>query len=407
MARRDSSSIEEGNDLMTVAEQYPVNAQAPIETVEELRNHLHQAAALELSTIPLYLYAAYSIQTASYSQWSPGISAFRTIRSVVIEEMLHLCLVRNLILAIGGAEEIRFYDRAIVPTYPSPMLHRVPTLMLELEPCTMDLMRDVFMPLELPAAADAPEQPDQYNTIGQFYKAILDGFERLSGPALWQDSRPDLQYNEAYWNQDGGGKPIVVTDLPGALSAITTIVEQGEGLDPGDEDVPLTPASPTLGLAELSHYAKFARIAAGIDAIGDTWPVPSNPQRSDFDGPVGELAELFDAAYCYFLCMIDALYALSSDSVKPGEHSPRYGMERTFIAAMGGMLFPIADVLVRQPTSKPGTNAAPTFGFYEFDGQRPKKDQLCELCDAALGAFPQLGGNDGVRQLIGNLPSVD
>jgi hypothetical protein len=287
------------------------------------------------------------------------------------------------------------------------MLHRVPKLMLGLEPCTRDLMRDVFMPLELPAAADAPGQPDKYNTIGQFYEAIIEGFERVSSSALWKHSRPDLQYDEAYWNQDGGGKPMVVTDLPGAISAIKTIVEQGEGLDPGDEDVPLTPTSPTLGLNELSHYAKFARIAAGIDEIGDTWPVASNPKRSDFDGRVADLAELFDAAYCYLLCMIDALYAKSSDTVKPGAHSPRYGMERTFIAAMGGMLFPIADVLVRQPAKTPGMNAAPTFGFYEFDGKRPKKDQLCDLCDAVLGAFPQLGGNDGVRQLIGNLPSVD
>ena len=392
---------------MTIAEQYPVDAQAPIETVEQLSNHLHQAAALELSTIPLYLYAAYSIQTGSYSQWSPGISAFRAIRSVVIEEMLHLCLVRNLMVAIGAADQIRFYDPGIVPCYPSAMLHRVPTLMLNLEPCTVDLMREVFMPLELPAAAGQPEQPEQYNTIGQFYKAIVDGFERLSSPALWQNSREDLQYQHAYWNQDGGGEPIVVRDLPSALAAIATIVEQGEGSDPGDDEVPLMPASPAVGLDELSHYAKFARIAEGVDEIGQTWSVPSNPRTSDFDGPIRALAELFDAAYCYVLCMIDSLYAKSRNTVKPSEQSPRYGMERTFIAAMGGVLYPIADVLVRHPAKQPETNAAPTFGFYEFDRHRPKKDQLIALCDAVLGAFPQLGGDDGVRQLLGNLPSVE
>lgn len=391
---------------MTVAEQYPVNAQEPITTVEQLRNHLVQAAALELSTIPLYLYASYSIQTASYSQWAPGLSAFRTIRSVVIEEMLHLCLVRNLMTAIGAGDQIRFYDRSIVPTYPSPMLHRVPTLIFNLEPCTEALMSDIFMPLELPAKADSPAQSEQYNTIGQFYQAIVEGFERLSGPELWKDTHTDLQYNEAYWNQDGGGKPIVVTDLITAQEAITTIVEQGEGLDPGDNEVPLAPANPELGVEELSHYAKFARIAAGIDGIGNIWPVPTNPKRSDFPGSVGQLAELFDAAYCYVLCLIDAIYTTSAGTVKPGEHSPRYGLERTFIAAMGGVLFPIADLLVRQPSGKPGTNAAPTFGFYEFEGATPKKDQLIALCDRVLGAYPQLGGDDGVRQLIGRLPSV-
>src|SRR6478609_4609401 len=129
----------------------PINAQQPITTVLELRNHLCQAAELELSTIPLYLYAAYSIQTQGTYQWAAGMSAFRTIRSVVIEEMLHLCLVRNLLTAIGGGEDFRLYDEAVIPTYPSPMLHRVPRLILQLEPCTTDLMSNVFMPLELPA----------------------------------------------------------------------------------------------------------------------------------------------------------------------------------------------------------------------------------------------------------------
>jgi hypothetical protein len=286
------------------------------------------------------------------------------------------------------------------------MLHRVPTLMLELERCTPALMQDVFMPLELPAKAESPAQSDSYNTIGQFYAAIVDGFERLSGPKLWRNPHAELQYDEAYWNQDGGGKPIVVTDLATAQEAITTIVEQGEGAAPGDDEVPLSPAAPQAGLEELSHYAKFRQIAEGIDGIGETWPVPSNPTRDDYDGPIAELATFFDAAYCYVLCMIDALYRMSTKTRKPGKRSPRYGIERTFIAAMGGLLFPIADLLVRQPGPTRRQHAAPTFGYYDFGDDRPKKDQLTALCDALLGEFPSLGGDDGVRQLIGQLPPV-
>jgi len=383
----------------------PINPLKPITTVQELRNHLRQAAELELSTIPLYLYAAYSIQTQGTYQWAAGMSAFRTIRSVVIEEMLHLCLVRNLLTAIGGAEGFRLYDQAIMPTYPSPMLHRVPTLTLQLEPCTTDLMRDVFMPLELPANSGAPAQSEQYNTIGQFYDAIALGFETLSGPELWRDPRPDLQYNRAYWNQDGGGKPLVVTDLPSALGAITTIVEQGEGAAPGDADVPMNPADPSFGYEELSHFAKFQRIAEGVDVIGSVWPVPTNPRRSQFDGPVAALAELFDAAYCYVLCMIDAIYCATDKTVIAGKQSDRYGLERTFIAAMGGLLYPIADLLVRQP-GRDGLNAAPAFGYYHFHDEPAKKVQLTALCDAVLGAFPSLGGDGGVRRLIDRLPDV-
>jgi len=103
--------------------------------------------------------------------------------------------------------------------------------------------------------------------------------------------------------------------------------------------------------------------------------------------------------------MIDAIYCASNETILSGEHSERYGLERTFIAAMGGLLFPIADLLVRQPG--PGRpNAAPTFGYCRFDDTTSKKAQLTKRCDALLGDFPGVGGDDGVRWLIGRLPSV-
>ena len=386
----------------------PLIADEPITTLEQLHVHLHQAAQVEMSTIPLYLYAAYSIQTAGENQWEPGISAVRTIRSVAIEEMLHLCLVRNLLLGTGGPE-ISFYCKDFIPTYPSPMLHHEPELTLHLEVCTPELMERVFMPLEMPRKNAAPPQPDKYNTLGQFYAAIekglwyLDEHEREE---LWKNPRTDFQYTRGYWNQDGGGELKAVSDLESALEAIGEIVEQGEGGGPDDPMVPKHPLKPEFGEEELSHYAKFQRIAEGIDQIHTPWPVREDPTIHDFDQPVRELAVFFNAAYCYVLCMIDALYSLPSDSVKAGAQSPRYGMERTFIAAMGGLLYPIADLLVRQP-SEPGSdkNASPTFEFYEF-GSADKKQQLIEKCDALLSRFPSLGGDDGVRHLLEKLPEV-
>ena len=101
-------------DTATSALKQQVDPQQPISTIEQLHTHLYQAAQVEMSTIPLYLYAAYSIQTSGGYQWDPGISAFRTIRSVVIEEMLHLCLVRNLLVATG-APPFAFYDGTSYP----------------------------------------------------------------------------------------------------------------------------------------------------------------------------------------------------------------------------------------------------------------------------------------------------
>jgi hypothetical protein len=385
---------------MNVLAKYPIEA-GRIRTVHNLRHHLVQAAALELSTIPLYLYAAYSIQTQSYYQWNPGMSAFRTIRSVVIEEMLHLSLARNLLVAVGGNSEFRCYDRDFVPVFPEMMLHRTPDLPLHLERCSADLMTEVFMPLEQPAKSHAKPQPDRYNTIGQFYAAIRDGFDYLDkhDKDLWSGNQPDFQYQNTYWNQDGGGAPIVVTDLETAHQAIDTIVEQGEGAKPGDGDVPLSPAKPVLGADELSHYTKFQAIAEGIDAIGQVWSVPTDPRVANYSGPVAELATLFNAAYAYVLCMIDEIYNTTRSTVAPGNDSPRYGLERTFVAAMGGLL-------VRQPSGGPGESAAPTFEYYEFAPTPSKKEQLTALCDAALPDFPSLGGDNGVRWLIDQLPAV-
>lgn len=417
---------------MTQLANYPVSAEHPIKSIKELQFHLANAAAVELSTVPLYLYAAYSIKTSGYSQWSPGVSAFRTIRSVVIEEMLHLCLARNLLVAIGG--DMKLHDPEIVKSFPTPMLHREPKLCLHLAPASKELMREVFIPLELPEwkpegawMAQETFDPIFYETLGEFYNAIEEGFKKFADKAEYGDQlfgdedtklkRSLLQYGRAYWNDDGGGQPIIVKDLTTAKQAINTIVEQGEGAK--RNTVPLKPAHPTPGLDELTHYAKFKKIADGIDKIGDVWPVLTDPTRDQYNGSLQNLAKLFDAAYCYVLCLLDEIYktpTITRDTDAEGHpiakqpiKSERYLLERMFLAAMGGLLYPIADLIVRQPLDEnrtDGPHAGPTFGYYEFT-RHDKKAELLTLCEAVVPRYPSLGGDDSVLQLIQRLPSVD
>ncbi|MEV8437327.1 ferritin-like protein [Actinosynnema sp. NPDC051121] len=397
-------------------------ANKPITTPQELFSHLYDAARLELSTIPLYLYAAYSIETENVSQWSSGPGAFRLIKSVVIEEMLHLSLVRNLIVAIGYGDQVEFRNREFVPAFPGPMLHRVPELTLKLAPLTTDLVREVFMPLELPEKKDAPPESEEYQTIGQFYKAIFDGFRRLCGvgpegpdrpdPAmeeeLFRHNRLDLQYVNAYWNEGGGGAPVLVHDLHSALTAINVIVEQGEGTDPDRQEVPIYPEDPVSkqqpGLFEFPHYVKFKRIADGWEPIGAVYPVPENPRVAEYpEGSVRDLGLLANAAYTYVLAMLDELYNTSGNDVKPGATSRRYGLERTFIAAMQGLLFGVVKELVRIRITEgayQGLHAAPTFEYYEFPEGRSLTSHLKELCERVLPDYPALGGDNGVLWLI-------
>ncbi|MCQ4041351.1 ferritin-like protein [Streptomyces rubrisoli] len=184
-----------------------------------------------MSTIPMYLYASFSIASRGYSQWDPGMGAFRLIRSIVVEEMLHLSLVSNLLVALGD-EDIRFYDEDFVPRYPSRMLHRHPELVLHLEPCGKEVVRDVFMEFERPEPKKGEGRPPkgQYATIGEFYRAVGKGLEALDkkmGPALWKHNRLAVQYTGAYWNHDGGGDTVLVRDLKSAQNALKIIIEQG------------------------------------------------------------------------------------------------------------------------------------------------------------------------------------
>jgi hypothetical protein len=462
---------------------------AEIKTVESLAAHLYLAAQVELSTVPLYLYASWSIRTKGYSQWSPGVGAFRTILGVAIEEMLHLSLVRNLIVAIGYGDKeikfgdkpddkrtkIKFYDKNFVPTYPGYMLHHTPPLCLSLKRLSKPLIECAFMPLEHPVEHYDTFYTDMdretYTTLGEFYEAIRTGFENCKDKIKWgwgEDAcRPELQYYRGFWNQFGGGTTVQVVDLKSALEALNIIVEQGEGAE--KPTVPLNPVDPRVGLEEWSHYEKFRRIAEGIEGIGivdgalkndisidhplATWPVISNPKTAnygktdDYDGRhIQSLMTLFNAAYCYVLCMLDEIYNTPAIYKEPKEVSPvlpayvgtdrRYGLERSFVAAMQGLLYPIADLLVRTPTGRKEDkvtykykdkdaegkvvekevecegHAGPSFEFYEFGKQgtehenKSKKKELLDLCEAAMTHFPKLGGDDGVQRQISLLMDI-
>lgn len=441
----------------------------PIETVESLAAHLYLAAQVEMSTIPLYLYAAWSMRTKGYSQWAPGKERgpFRTILGVAIEEMSHLALVRNLIVAIGygnkaiklGSEQIKvkFYDEKFVPKYPRYMLHRRPPLCLGLQRLSTPLLVCAFMPLEKPRKPPgifyASIEHETYHTLGEFYEAIWDGFVALDkkfGKSLWKECHPELQYYRGYWNQFGGGTTLRVTDLNTAQKALTQIIEQGEGAE--GPTVPLDPTNPRAGLEEWSHYEKFRRMAEGVDGMGirdgslqqdisidhprATWPLISNPRTEDYKNcDFQPLMKLFNAAYCYVLAMLDEIYATPATYPKeenktrdPDEkknRNRRYGLERSFVAAMQGLLYPIADLLVRIPTGRdkdkvkykyndqgkeaeceiPG-NVGPPFEYHEFTKGKSKKAELVALCKAAMEKYPALGGDDGVLRQINLLTEV-
>ena len=101
---------------------------------------------LEHSTIPPYLCALYSIEDGS------NVEAAEIIRSVVMEEMLHMVLVANVLNAMGGAPSIG--HAGFVPRYPTQLPYSDGRLVVQLRRFSPEAV-DTFLAIERPEPADA------------------------------------------------------------------------------------------------------------------------------------------------------------------------------------------------------------------------------------------------------------
>jgi Ferritin-like len=218
-----------------------------ITTVESLREHLQLAIELELSTIPPYLCALYSIKEGT------NPVATNIIKSVVIEEMLHMSMAANMLNAIGGAPVIN--TSASVPQYPSFLPHSDNAFKVHLLKFSKEAI-GTFLQIEKPAAAAAPPQAQLYHTIGQFYQAIRLGLIYLAGQANIFTGDPSRQILPEYYYGGGGGL-IAVSSLAEALQCVDEIEGQGEGID----GTILDPDHQLFGEGiEYAHYFKFNEI---------------------------------------------------------------------------------------------------------------------------------------------------
>lgn len=208
-----------------------------------LRESLQSAIELEFATLPVYLSGMWSIK-------KQGGEVYDLIKSVAIEEMLHMGLACNMLKAIGGVPKI------VAPTYPGHLpggvLPDLDVYLGGLNPETLDM----YMAIE------RPEHPlalieTQYPTIGMFYDAIRELFQALS-PSISTDGQIAVTLDVP--NSDGSGKTISeplpqLGTLDDVLKAIATIKDQGEG-------TANSPDSPEFG-GELAHYYRFGEIRYG------------------------------------------------------------------------------------------------------------------------------------------------
>jgi rubrerythrin len=342
----------------------------PITTPKELRQHLALAMQVELTTVPPYLFAMYSIE-------DQASEAARLIKSVVAEEMLHAALVANLLVAVGGRPNFR--DPSLIPTYPGPLPHHVPPLMLNLAPASPELIRDVFMVIEQPEAPGAPPEDDEYETLGQFYYALELALEDLSDRFdLFADVQADRQfadsrfYSPVEFDAEDSGGLMLVKDLDSACKAIEVVVHQGEGVS--DERY----ADPSH--QELTHFCKFEQIAAGVSSLGEVRPVMVNPKTADLPELLRPVSDLVNALYRFLYLTMDELYQPVAD--KGALVDRLYGV-------MSGLLGPAARFLMEQPVGD-GLVAGPSFEVFTFAPGSPAVHQLKSMAERVLAEQPGL-----------------
>jgi hypothetical protein len=211
--------------------------------IDWLKKALQAAIELELSTLPPYLCAMWSIRDPG----SPsGGAAYTLIDTVVQQEMIHMGFVCNLLTAIGGTPIIAAgYAKNII--YPGPLPGDVrPGLTVYLSGLTKTYLHDVMMQIEFPEAGPihfALVAEEVFPTIGDFYDAILRAF---------QDKNPPLSAVNQLESFIGVTKILKPKDVE---DAIKLIKEQGEG----------TSTSPLDGGSggELAHFYRFAELYVG------------------------------------------------------------------------------------------------------------------------------------------------
>ncbi|MBK8497784.1 MAG: ferritin-like protein [Flavobacteriales bacterium] len=292
----------------------PLRKPRQIPDADSLRDHLQIALELELSTLPPYLTAMASIVDGT------NLDVSGLIRSVMMEEMLHMVLAANVLNAIGGNPVLA--KKGVAPEYPTALPDSDGSFLVSVEPLSLGAIQ-TFMRIEQPTPKHTPAKADGYATIGQFYAAIMEAIVRLSKKGeIRFDHNPGRQVSPSdYYN--GHGNVIRVHDSYSAIEALKEITHQGEGND----DTIFESGHVVDGVGyELAHYYRFMEINLGrrfnegdtpeSGPTGALLPVDwssvknmiSNPKRGWFtaDDPRGKLMDECNHSWAMLLRELQA-----------------------------------------------------------------------------------------------------
>jgi rubrerythrin len=223
---------------------------------------LNGAVTLEFATIPTYLAALWTIKDERHD-------IANSLRNILQEEMLHLALVCNMLVSIGGVPQIS----SAVPTYPGKLPLGVhPKLTVPLGRFSLAML-EVFKEIERPKTT-----VDQDLTIGELYEEILATFKAL---------KPNFSQDHQITGPLSWRSILSLEDVEEAIEIITT---QGEG----------STGNPQEYRNHLAHYYRFDEMSQlkryELDKKTRKWSF-ATPIQFDFDKDVWPMADVPEGGY--------------------------------------------------------------------------------------------------------------
>ncbi len=327
----------------------------------DLHESVQHAIELEFATMPPYLTAMMSLDAERNSEIR------NVLLSVAKDEMLHMLLCCNLLVALGGTPNIA--TAQFVPAYPSTLPMSVSSgLVVGVEAFSIDLVQRTFMAIEhpenpkhFPAIADEPA----YATIGAFYAALKDKLTEIGDTAFRPDASGQLL------TPITGFKPprlSPITNVATASAAIDLIVHEGEGTT----DSPIGGPGPQ----DVAHFYRFEQIVRGKQLVADdavpqgfsftgspipfdpggVLPITANQRLADLDphSDAGQKATEFAQTLSTLLTALHNTFAGD-----PTAFTPARGIMGA-LESIGEELCATEIVVDGQPT---GRNAGPTWEF--------------------------------------------
>ncbi|WP_030070019.1 ferritin-like domain-containing protein [Streptomyces natalensis] len=364
-------------------------------TLEELHTYLQAAMEVEHLTIPVYMTGMYTI--------TPGTNrtAYFTLRSVLLEEMLHMTLAANLLNAVGGKPKVG--RKEFVASYPAKLPFSGPELpeigLQHFSPKALETFLTIERPRDM---APKPKPGDGWTSIGQFYDCIKKGLDNLvrdlGHGAVFTGDRNHQVGPEDFYNS--GGEVFAVHNQDQAHTAIRVISEQGEGVKGTIWD------SDDLIFGEqrqLAHYFRFNEIYTGrrygqhdvpgkppsgplVDVTwDDAYRIDGNSKLADYrkyagTSDVHAQAAAFNSRYAALLSYLQTAFN---------------GTPRAMALAIPTMLElrDRSEQLYRNPHPDPkraaqGLSAGPTFEIDapSFQEARPHVEQNLALAGLEAGA---------------------